>query len=278
MKRGFERRIQGSFGTKVRSYLREATGVSQQREMIMLGRIKLRRAALGGLAALTLGFIAFDAATPAAAYWPYGGYHNGWRHGWSGGYGDFYGQRHRWGGGWREYGDGYNYNYGYGYGYGDRDSYGYDGYGYGDDGDGRRPWRPYHRPVIGSAPPPGPAAPGVAPKALSNGPVPPPPVNAAAAPAAPVVPAGPANGVAAAPAASIVPTAAANVAGGGAAAPVVPAASVDGASADAAALSTSGPIAESKDQAAAADCSAANKPALDASGAQLRSLTVSPCK
>jgi hypothetical protein len=230
--------------------------------MIMLGRIKLRRAALGGLAALTLGFIAFDAATPAAAYWPGGGYHNGWRHGWSGGYGDGYG--HRWGGGWREYGD----RDSYGYGYGDRE-----GYGYNDDGD-CRPWR-YHRPVIGSAPRPGLVEPDVAPKALPNGPVPGPVDGAAVAPAAPVVPAAPVGAVAA-PAA---PTAPAPV--GVAPAPAVsavPAAPVDGASADASTPATPGPVVENKDQAPAADCSAANKPALDASGAQLRSLTVNPCK
>jgi hypothetical protein len=65
--------------------------------MIMMNKTTLRRAAMAGLAALTLSAAVFGSIEPASAHWFHGGW--GWHHGWGGGWG----WRHAgygWGGGW----------------------------------------------------------------------------------------------------------------------------------------------------------------------------------
>jgi hypothetical protein len=66
-------------------------------EMSMLNKITVRRAAMAGLAALTLGAAVVGSIEPASAYWV----HPGWGGGW-GGYHHGWGYFHRgwYGGGW----------------------------------------------------------------------------------------------------------------------------------------------------------------------------------
>jgi hypothetical protein len=60
----------------------------------MLNKTTLRRAAMAGLAALTLGVAVFGSIEPASAHWFHGGGWGGWHHGWG-----FY-HRGYWGGGY----------------------------------------------------------------------------------------------------------------------------------------------------------------------------------
>jgi hypothetical protein len=76
------------------SAARQSRLAPQTGEMMMFNKTTLRRAAMAGLAALTLGAAVFGSIEPASAHW----YHPGW--GWGGGWHHGWGYYHRgyWGG------------------------------------------------------------------------------------------------------------------------------------------------------------------------------------